>query len=92
MSNRCNGPYCRGTGIVCGCNTRCCPPPICNNVKALFSFFSSSCTEITIFETDIRCEDGELRVYRRYITLSLRDWALYDVQEGCCISPSSSSL
>lgn len=79
VQQRCGPPYKRGSGIVCGCNTGCCPPPICNKVKAMWTFFSSSlCNQLTLFETDVRCEDGIIKIYRRYITITLTDWTPHD--------------
>jgi hypothetical protein len=79
----CNPPYERGTGIVCGCNCKCCPPLICNNPKILWRI-AENCKEITLTETDIICEDGLNKVYKRNIIIRLRDWYVENVSANCC--------
>lgn len=47
------------------------------------------CDNINFFETEVRCEDGELNVYRRNINVEISDW--YEILPNCCSSSSSMS-
>jgi len=61
----------------------------------------TACPGTVLFETDVRCEGGNINVYRRDVTLGIindclqvaatTEWYFY-AQQGCCLCPGQSSI